>query len=177
MRRYLVILFSALFVLCACNGHKNSKTTTQEQTKGQQQPAQQELVGKVQRSDFLNEPYKDWFEKGYNDYQVDTLTLDSIKNRNFTMTIVMGTWCPDSRREVPRMFKILDNLQLPDSNVTIICLDRSKKANNVDVSSLNIQRIPTFIVYVNGQEKGRIIEHPKTTLERDLKDILDGGED
>ena len=172
MKRYLFVLLSALFVFGACSEQKTHKQASNEKNK-----AQQMLVGKVKRSDFLQEPYKDWFEKGYNDYQVDSLTLDSINNKDFTMTIVMGTWCPDSRREVPRMLKILDKMQIPDSNVSIICVDHDKKAGKENISSLNIQRIPTFIVYINGKEKGRIVEHPKKNLERDLMDILNDGED
>ena len=131
------------------------------------------LVGQVTRADFQQEPYKQWFEEGYNSYVVDTATLDSIGNKDFTMTIVFGTWCPDSRREVPRMYKILDYLNVPDSNLTVICVDRDKKAGDIDISSLNIERIPTFIVYVNGEEKGRIVEKPQMSLEIDLKNIVD----
>ncbi len=172
MKRYIFLFVAAVLAFAACNNNGNNK-------KQQNQPKarsgqQQALTGKVTRQAFMQQPYRDWFETGYNDYELDTATLDSIKNRQFTMTIVLGTWCPDSRREVPRMFKILDYLNIPDSNITIICVDRSKKAAQIDISNLNIERIPTFIVYVGGQEKGRIIERPKTTLERDLKSILSG---
>ena len=168
MKRYVFLLVAAIFAFTACNN--SSKKQTAKQAKKTEQ--QQMLVGKVTRQDFMQQPYRQWFEKGYNDYQLDTATLDSIKNRNFSMTIVLGTWCPDSRREVPRMYKILDYLSIPDSNLTVICVDHNKKAGQTDIANLNIQRIPTFIIYINGQEKGRIVEHPKNTLEKDLKQIL-----
>ncbi len=170
MKRYVFLLIAAVLAFAACNN--NGKSEKQQNQPTAQSEQQQMLVGKVTRQDFMQQPYRDWFEKGYNDYELDTATLDSIKNRQFAMTIVLGTWCPDSRREVPRMFKILDYLSIPDSNITIICVDRSKKAGKTDISNLNIERIPTFIVYINGQEKGRIVERPKTTLEQDLKTIL-----
>ena len=39
---------------------------------------------------------------------------------------------------------------------------------------MNIHRVPTFIIYKNGKEINRIVEEPVSTLEGDLKQILDG---
>ena len=36
----------------------------------------------------------------------------------------------------------------------------------------NIEKAPTFIVYINGQERGRIIETPQKSVEEDLIDII-----
>jgi len=43
------------------------------------------------------------------------------------VTIVMGTWCSDSQQQVPRFFKLTDNIQYI-SNITIICVDQEKHA-------------------------------------------------
>ena len=44
------------------------------------------------------------------------------------------------------------------------------------MTCLGIQRVPTFIIYKNNIESGRIIETPKTSLEQDLVNILTGNE-
>ena len=57
-------------------------------------------------------------------------------------------------------------------NLKMICVDRDKKAEGTEVGDLNIEFVPTFIIYKNDEEVGRIIEEPKVTLEEDLKQIL-----
>ena len=54
----------------------------------------------------------------------------------------------------------------------MICVGRDKKAEGTEVDLLDIKYVPTFIVYRNGKEIGRIVESPQTTLEGDLKNIL-----
>jgi len=84
----------------------------------------------------------------------------------------MGTWCSDSRREVPRFYKILDSLNFPSAKVKLIMVDRKKEAAEVNIASLNIELVPTMIIYNDGLEIGRIVETPKETLEKDLAAIL-----
>ncbi len=84
----------------------------------------------------------------------------------------MGTWCSDSRREVPRFYKILDELNYPEEKVELINVDRNKVGIENSVDSLNIELVPTFIIYSKGEEIGRIIETPKESLEKDLAKIL-----
>ena len=37
---------------------------------------------------------------------------------------------------------------------------------------LDIELVPTFIFYRNGEELGRIVETPEDTLEKDLAEIV-----
>ncbi|MCU0474188.1 MAG: hypothetical protein MUC93_12635 [Bacteroidales bacterium] len=48
--------------------------------------------------------------------------------------------------------------------------DNYKPVNEYD--QLEIQRVPTFIIYENNIEAGRIIENPLTSLEQDIVNIL-----
>jgi len=38
----------------------------------------------------------------------------------------------------------------------------------------DMQRVPTFIIFKNNIEAGRIIENPLTSLEQDMVNILSG---
>ncbi len=97
--------------------------------------------------------------------------LNEVKT-DYTIKIVMGTWCSDSRREVPRFYKLLDELKLVDEEITLINVDRMKKVPEINMDDLNILLVPTFIIYRGGKEIGRIVETPIETLEKDLLNIL-----
>ena len=127
----------------------------------------------------LTEPHSVWFTEEYDSYEVNNKALNSCfqgkKLENYYITIVMGTWCPDSRREVPRFYKILDNLVFPPINVRLIFVDMNKKEPSGSLKNMKISYVPTFIIRDRkDQELGRIVEAPKKSLEKDLCDILFG---
>jgi hypothetical protein len=137
------------------------------------------LLGYFNPSQFSREPHSAWYIKGFNDYQPDTAVmnrLNDIGKDGISIKIVMGTWCPDSRREVPRFMKILDIWKFPLSAVTFIGVDDAKLSPVGEYTGLGIERVPTFIIYENNIEAGRIIENPSASLERDLVKILTSNE-
>ena len=133
------------------------------------------LLGYCNRDGLYFEPFDQWFLLEYEEYEIDFSTLSEIDTsyfNNIKITMVIGTWCGDSQREVPRFYKILDELLYDESTLTMICVDRDKLAPVIDFQEMNISRVPTFIFYKNGAEIGRIIEYPEDTLEKDLLNIL-----
>lgn len=132
------------------------------------------LVGVCDRDAFADTNFAWWFNSGYKFYNPDTSTLRLIKEikPNYTIKIVMGTWCSDSRREIPRFYRLLDEINFSEEKVTLINVDREKNGVSVDVSNMNIELVPTFIFYENDVEIGRIIETPNESLEEDYLDIL-----
>lgn len=132
------------------------------------------LIGICSRNIFLTSEFSSWFSKEYSEYTLNKDILSSIPDSfsNFKILAVMGTWCGDSRREIPRFYKILDELQFPDTNVTLIAVNRKKQGLNNETDELNIQLVPTMIFYKNGIEIGRIIETPIKSLEEDIYNIL-----
>ncbi len=167
--KFFVLTFLVSFLFVGCKHTTGDYQVTKDPKKGDPM-----LVGKIDRSALLKYPFDKWFKQEYESYVVDTDAFAGVNLPDFTITIVFATWCPDSRMEVPRMLKILDYLFVPDKDITLYCVDRDKKAGKFDISNLNIERVPTFIFYVNGKEKGRIIEHPQQSLEKDMHSILLG---
>jgi hypothetical protein len=53
-------------------------------------------------------------------------------------------------------------------------LDREKKSPEFKNEQGDIEYVPTFIFFRNGQELGRIIESPIQSLEKDLRQIILG---
>lgn len=137
------------------------------------------LLGYLSPVQFTRSPYSEWYLEGYDSYQpVAEIMgkLDKISKDNISIQIVLGTWCPDSRREVPRFMKILDLWGFPVEKVTFIGTDNTKLAPVGDYDKLEIERVPTFIILENKIESGRIIENPVTSLEQDMLNILTGNQ-
>jgi thiol-disulfide isomerase/thioredoxin len=128
------------------------------------------LIGTVTRSMLTEGSFGDWFQKSYDIHKPDQRTLDKVNKDflNLRITIILGTWCGDSREFVPPFLKILDNLNFPESNLKLICVNRQKQGVSDEVKDLNVQLVPVFIFYRGDKEIGRIIESPKEGLEKDF---------
>ncbi len=143
------------------------------------QAQEKPLVGICSATQFSAEPYAAWYKPGYENYQPTTAILDQLKklkSEKTTIKIVFGSWCGDSKREVPRMLKTLHEAGFTDKNIELIGVYREpdvyKQAPNHEEKDLNVYRVPTFIVYEKGKEIGRINEFPVESLERDLLKIV-----
>ena len=135
------------------------------------------LLGYFKPDQLTHYPYSTWYLKGFDDYQIKTDAINKLLEINkddLSIKIVMGTWCPDSRREVPRFMRVLDAWQFPVAKLTFIGVDDTKQSPVGEYIKLDIQRVPTFIIYKNNIEAGRIIENPTTSLEQDMVNILSG---
>jgi hypothetical protein len=133
------------------------------------------LSGPINNQAFNSDLCKDWYKPEYNNYSPSKRTTKKLCEKNFTnitFTIVLGSWCNDSHREIPRFMKTLKQINYPASKVKLWALDTYKKAPGFDPKTMNILKVPTFIIYRNGQEIGRIIETPRRRLEKDLLQII-----
>lgn len=117
---------------------------------------------------------KIWYDRNYSDYRVDTALTAMIGDmqQNVNYIIIAGTWCGDSKRQLPRLFKIFDAALISDNAVRMFGVDRSKEIDNAEFDRFDVQYVPTVIVLRNSQEIGRIVERPVESLEADLLSIL-----
>jgi len=135
------------------------------------------LLGDISIERLAEPPHASWYLEGYARYNPDPEYLEQLKEidiSDITVTVVLGTWCPDSRREVPRFMKLTELWGFPTERIRFIGVDINKVAPLDEYASLNIERVPTFIFFENNSEKGRIIEIPVSSLEQDSRDILKG---
>ncbi len=132
--------------------------------------AQEIYVGETSRTKLENE-ILDNFQLYYDSYEVDTIVIQSLAkiNKDFSIIIVLGDWCSDSEMNVPVFFRVIDLAAFDNQNIRIFCVDRTK---TVEKMELEIEKVPTFIVYRKGEEIGRIIESPIKSMEEDLYEIL-----
>lgn len=133
--------------------------------------AQVELSGELTKEEIL-EKLPDW-QAVVASYTPKPEVIEKLKsiNREIQIEVFLGTWCPDSKAHVSAYFKIMELVENPFVRTTYIGLPRDKQARQEFIEGKNIVRIPTFIVTMNNQEKGRIIETPVKSVEEDLLDI------
>lgn len=103
-------------------------------------------------------------------------------SRPVDVVCVLGTWCGDSRREVPRFWKILESAANPNLRLRMFAVGRKDDAAALakseavgaprDIRAVwGVTLVPTFIFRADGEELGRIIEIPTGTLEGDAAGI------
>jgi thiol-disulfide isomerase/thioredoxin len=180
------ILFFIIPVFCLIYGCKAKMPLSETKPSTEQQAVAESpylkfadqttwILGYFKREQLYRTPHCEWYLTGYDSYNPDTLVVNKLTvlgADNITIKVVMGTWCPDSRREVPRFLHVLDLWKFPPERVTYIGVDDAKKSPVGEYEGLGIQRVPTFIFYKNNIEAGRIIENPSTSLEQDIANIL-----
>jgi len=189
MKKLFIILSATLLVACNSSKEKNnvdentSKEIISENNKekiNDTVPYEDSvmLLGKANRKGFQMDAFKDWFNTGYEDYKVDSETLEKLKPllKDATITVFMGTWCEDSQRETPHFYKILDETNFDESKLTLITVSDEKTTPQGFEEGKNITNVPTFIFYKNDKELGRIVEYPIESLEKDMLAILNGKE-
>ena len=132
------------------------------------------LIGKCDREGLKSEVFAEYYNEGYNNYVPDENIIRQLKKKKkgLNITIVMGSWCGDSKDQVPKFYKILDQIGFKESKVELISVDGVKTAGDEVISGLNIQRVPTFLFYKDGREIGKIVETPTSSLEKDMLLIL-----
>ena len=161
MKVFSSSIFALFLLSCGVSKTKSNETN--------------DLIGKITVSELIKTEHKEWFNKELNTYKVDIETLSDFENnpnrlKKISVKIFLGTWCSDSRREVPRFYNVLRFLNI--ENFELIGLNRKKKSPTHLEKGMNINYVPTFIIYLDGKEINRIIETPVESLEKDLIAII-----
>lgn len=178
MKTYFIIIIVSLFTIYSCSVSKHSVSPNLVNQLSKDFRGNDMLLGKCTRAALLQAPFGDWFKPNYDSYVVDSFTCNFIRPllAGKSITIFLGTWCGDSKREVPRVLKMLDCCGFPVNNLTLVMVSNKdslyKKSPQHEEAGKNIVRVPTIIIEQKGAEIGRIIEFPVTSLEKDLLSIL-----
>ena len=110
------------------------------------------------------------FQKGYDDYA--PLQLNTVKYDDINVVVFFGTWCHDSKRELPKALKIFNKIGINDENIELIAVGLDKKEPLGRAAKLNLMYTPTLIFFRGSKEIGRIIEKPVISLEKDIELII-----
>ena len=148
-----------LLFLAGCSGGRESARNV-------------DLVGPILRGQLPQS-----FVAEYDTVHVQTEFIDLIRKagEGVETMVFLGTWCSDSRHQVPRFLKVIDLTRPSLQRVSLYGVDRNKKSPEGTEASYHIERVPTFVFLKQGKEIGRIVESPQTTLEGDMLSILASG--
>ncbi|MBE0539747.1 MAG: thioredoxin family protein [Ignavibacterium sp.] len=132
------------------------------------------ILGYCPASIVIDSLFKDTWTTEYNNYQPDFETLDSLEGKltDINIKIVFRSTCSDSREQLPRLFKILNELSYDVNTITLIGVNREKQGLSNETEGFEIEFVPTIIFYKDGSEIGRIVETPTESIEKDLLNFL-----
>lgn len=125
-------------------------------------------VGDISQTELLDR--HEVFKRNYDAYEVAS-GVDGLPP-DLQVTILFGTWCHDSEREVPRMLKLLAASGLKKESISLIALDIRKSEPEGRAKALDVRFTPTFIFSRAGMELGRIVERPESSLRGDVATLI-----
>jgi hypothetical protein len=120
------------------------------------------------------------WESAREEYQPVAADVDRLRTvaGSYTVLTVLGTWCSDSSREIPRLQRVIDEIGSDRFEHILVGVDRTKRigAAEIPVELLGgavVERVPTIVVLdAEGREIGRIVETADQPLERLLVDFV-----
>ena len=133
------------------------------------------IKGFMSKEDVSKDSTFTWYLANQKGYTPDANALTSLKAKKDSVYIMAfgGTWCDDTRNILPKFYHLTEAAGFPDSRITLIGVDRSKKTFNHLTETFNVNNVPTIIVFKNGKEVGRVVEYGKYGLfDKELGEIL-----
>jgi len=169
LNKYLLgctAIFALVIVTCSAP-KKNTSNKSNHHA-----PARKILTGKLTAEQIYKQIPA--YKAGSEQYQPDEATIEqlAIFSKTINIDVFLGTWCPDCQRQVPRFLKIMEQADNSNFRYLLYGLDRTKRDAEGLAEKNQIEFVPTFIVFHNQKEIGRIVENPMVSLEQDLLEIL-----
>ncbi len=160
----LACLFLGVLAGCATGGAKPAA-----------KPEKPVLTGEVTREQ-VEAAVPDWVEVEVAS-EIDSEAAQALATvePGAQVTVYLGTWCPDSRREMARLWRAFDEIggEVP-FELHLIGVDRDKKEPADRLAGADLRYVPTVIVRREGRELGRIVETSPHGIEKDLLALLSG---
>ena len=172
----LYILILAFITSCGNNNNtvktvdKDISPVTVENSEEQQEM----LIGKFTKEDLQKAPYESWFKSEYDNFKPSAEAMETIKNNisDYEIMVFLGTWCGDSKREVPKLLKILDEVGYDLSNLTMVGVSRNKTTPEKLEEGWDINMVPSILFIKDGKEINRFVEYPRESIEDDIAKIV-----
>lgn len=166
MKRLLVAL--AVMITMQASGQYNLDVTVDNETG--------DIVyrGECTFKDLSSEQAFTWLRTGVGHYNPDKASVTYLERhlKDYNIVVLMGTWCEDSHKMLPQIYKLLRITQYPMSQYKMYGLDLNKQGYLDEHEKYKVENVPTVILFNKGKEVGRVVETAKVSLEADLKDII-----
>ena len=114
-----------------------------------------------------------WFKYAYRDYNPNGRMVDSLSFLKDHISIIVfgGSWCGDTKDLLPKFYKTVEKAKIPADRITLIGVDRHKHSHDGRSLKYRIKRVPTFILFYDGKEIGRVVESVHASIESDMLSI------
>ncbi|MGA7161507.1 MAG: thioredoxin family protein [Bacteroidota bacterium] len=132
------------------------------------------LIGRISPSLLDSDSSFQWYRQNYASFTPDSASIVFLSSaaRNIHFIVFGGTWCGDTKRDLPKFFKTMSLAHIPEANIELYGVDRLKKSSDGLAEKYHLTNVPTFIVLTDGKEIGRIVEEPTVGIEFDLVQLL-----
>jgi len=169
-------LISVIFISCGSANNISDRHSQTPERDSAKEGNSDMLLGHFERKKLEQEPFSTWFNSKYTAYTPNKQSLKTIKENisDYEITVLMGTWCPDSQEEIPKLYKILDLCGYDFSKLSAVALDEYKSTPQNLEKDLEVSRVPTIIFYKYGKEVNRFVEYPVKSFEEDIAQITSG---
>lgn len=130
------------------------------------------LLGPITIEQLIDFP--DWFGVDFMTYMPAPVFANELPGamNDVDILCILGTWCDDSKREVPRLIRLMQMKGIDPAKLRMVGADRNKMSPGGETAQYKVEKVPTFIFLREGLEVGRIVEAPETSLERNMLAIL-----
>lgn len=171
MKKVFFVSLILLFVSCVSQSQKPLNTRPIKATSGEMI-----LLGKINKANLRTSSHTLWFNQEYESIRTDPQWADDLQDHleGLKIKVFMGTWCDDSRREIPHFFKLLESLKLDQKQIEMYAMSEEKTTPEGFEKGLEIYNVPTIIFFKNGNEINRFVEFPVNSLESDIAKIIKG---
>lgn len=167
MKKHAMVLI--MLLLAAGCAHQNQSVAILRQVGGEQL-----ILGEVEYREILRH-FPAWKKEEDRRSEASPALVERVRQINEPLEVLcyFGSWCGDSREALPIFMKTLNAAQNQRITVKLIGVDRKKDDPGHTAKPYGIELVPTFILFRNGEEIGRMIEFPmKENFVEDLLDIL-----
>ncbi|TBW30394.1 thioredoxin family protein [Gramella sp. KN1008] len=178
MKKKFLILLAVMAISCGntINKNLNEEEMVEIETDDFQKDI---LLGEFKKEDLQQKPFSTWFEPEYEEFQPQEKAMKDIHENigDYEIKLLMGTWCGDSRREVPKFLKLLDKSNYDYDKLEMVAVDHNKSTPSQIEKELDVHHVPTIIFYKDGVEVNRFVEYPQEeSIEEDIAKIVSGKE-
>lgn len=178
MNKFLILIIA---ISMSCGNTVKEPTLKAETNKESEETSLQKdmLLGEFKKEDLQQKPFASWFETRYERYTPKEESMKTIDENinDYEIKVLMGTWCGDSKREVPKLLKLLDKADYDYDNLQMVAVDYNKTTPSKIEEELDVHHVPTIIFYKDGEEVNRFVEYSQEeSFEEDIALIVSGKE-
>jgi len=116
-----------------------------------------------------------WFTENRAGYTPDPGTVATLRAKKGQVQFLVfgGTWDDDTKFLLPRFISLMDAASIPETQLTLVGVDRNEKTTGHLSEDLHVTGTPTFIILKDGREVGRVVRYGRNgQWEKEIADIV-----